>query len=108
MQQTWVELLPVAQIVLAALEGMGVVPIVDYIKKLFKKATGQKLPKELSFFLMFAVCFVLAALALVVQQVLVPESFETVHLVTTFVTVFSVAKVRYDMARKKEYKPVRR
>ncbi len=53
---------------------------------------------------MLWVCLILAGLTLIVEGQLSAVDFEPAALVTTFVTVFTVAKVRYDMARKKQAK----
>lgn len=102
--QTWVTLLPVFRLALASLEGVGAVAIVDGMKRLYKASFNRKLPGEVALVLTFGVCFILAGLGLVVEGIISPESLTTTELVGTFVAVFTVAKVRYDMVRKKQAK----
>ena len=102
--QTWVTLLPLFRLALASLEGVGAVAIVDGFKRLFFDIFGRKLPGSASLISTFVVCFFLAILALIVEGIISPESLTTAELLTTFVTVFTVAKVRYDMVRKNQAK----
>lgn len=102
--QTWITVLPLFRLALASLEGIGAVAVVDGLKRLFFELFGQKLPGGASLLLTFMVCFILAGLALIVEGIISPESLTAAELLTTFVTVFTVAKVRYDMVRKNQDK----
>lgn len=98
--QTWVALLPVLRLVFASLEGFGAVAIIDYMKRLFFRLFGLKLPGEFALMMTFGVSLVLTSLGLIAEGYISPGDLSGEALLTTFVTVFTVAKVRYDMVRK--------
>jgi hypothetical protein len=103
-QQTWVTLLPLFTLLLASIQGYGVVPIVNYIKAKLGRLARRKLPGELTLILTFGVCLVLASLTLIVEGFLTPDRLSNTEIIATFITVFTVAKVRYDMLKRKKVK----
>jgi hypothetical protein len=103
-QETWVTLLPLFTLLLASIQGYGVVPIVNYIKTKLGRLLQRKLPGELTLALTFGVCLVLAGLTLIVEGFLTPDKLSNTEIIATFVTVFTVAKVRYDMVKRRRKK----
>lgn len=100
--ETLIALMPILRLAFASAEGVGVVAIVDYLKGLFFRIFGRKLPGEFSLLATFGVSFLLAALALFIEGLITPADLAGTDIVATFVTVFMVAKVRYDMVRKNQ------